>query len=257
MKKKLSTLTMLLSLFLLSPVSSPVIEETEHSSIGWAGWVGLWNSEMVRWAENANQIYKLCPKSMDTDSYKKCREQNLSKKTWIIPAYKNPKNTSPKVGEILITVKPGSSFIASFKNNSENNDNKKTITDFEPDLFDQDWGYGPFFHQTILEKKGNWIKLPIQSLLAPVWINPKDSIKHSDNITVTENVVYILDSESIVITKINDDTVFFRSEQESDMWCGEGAPPKLKTSKVKKINLKQLYDSQKHLKLDIKYKRGC
>lgn len=254
MKKKLSAVIILLSLSLLSPAPSPGAGETELTSIGW---VGLWNSEMVQWAENANQIYKLCPKSMDKEAYKKCREKNLSKKTWTIPAFKNPNNKSPKVGEILITVKPGSPFIASFKNNSEYNDNSENITDFEPDLFDQDWGYGPFFHQTIIEKNGNWIKLPIPSLPTPVWINPKESIKHTSNIAVTKNSVYILNSESIVITKISGGTVFYRSEQESDMWCDAGERPKLKTSKVKKINIKQLYDSQKHLKLDIKYKRGC
>lgn len=248
MKKKLSTVIILLSLSLLSPATNSGAEETELTQIGW---VGLWNSEMVNWAENANQIYKLCPKSMNQEAYKKCREKNLSKKTWTIPAFKNPNNKSPKVGEILITVKPGSSFIASFKNNSED------ITDFEPDLFDQDWGYGPFFHQTIIEKNGTWIKLPIPSLPTPIWINPKESIKNSDNITVTKNSVYILNSESIVITKISGNTVFYRSEQESDMWCDAGEQPKLKTSKVQKINIKQLYDKQKHLKLDIKYKRGC
>lgn len=254
MYKQLSVLIILLSLSLISPAQSPAMEETEeteHSNIGQLGWVGLWNSEMVRWAENANQIYKLCPKSMDEELYKKCREQNLSKKTWKIPAFKNPKNTSPKLGEILITVQPGSSFIAAFK------DSKNNISDFEPDLFDTDWGYGPFFHQTILQKNGNWIMLPIQSLPTPVWINPKESIKHTDYITVTKNSVYTLNSESIVITKISGDTIFYRSEQESDMWCDAGDPPKLKKSKVQKINIKQLYNSQKQLKLDIKYKRGC
>ena len=246
--KMLHSRIMLLAIFLLSPISNLTAEETKLSLIGW---VGLWNEEMVAWAENENRIYRLCPKSMSQDSYEKCRRDHLVKKTWIIQAYKSPRNTSEKVGEILITVKPGSSFIASFK------DNKRKIRDFEPDLYDQDWGYGPFFHQTVLERKEDWIKIPIKSLDTPVWINPRDNIKYLDIITITEGVVYILDAESIVITKKEGDTVFFRIEQQSDMWCNTGTPPKLNASEVKKINIEQLYDSHKHLILDIKYRRGC
>ena len=238
----------LLAIFLLLPISTLAAEARELSSIGWGG---LWNEEMIEWAENGNRIYKLCPKSMSKDSYEKCRKNQLAKKTWIIQTYKSPGKTSEKVGEILITVKPGSSFIASFK------DNKGEIKDFEPDLYDQDWGYGPFFHQTILDRKQYWIKIPIISLDTPVWINPRDDIKYLDIITITEGVVYMLDSESIVITKIEGDTLSFRIEQQSDMWCDAGTPPKLDASEPKKINIEQLYDNNKHLKLDIKYKRGC
>ncbi len=99
----------LVALFLLLPVRAPAAQTAESSSIGWAG---LWNNEMVEWAENANRVYKLCPKSMSQDLYEKCRKNHLAKKTWIIQAYKGPGNRSEKVGEILVTVKPGSSFIA-------------------------------------------------------------------------------------------------------------------------------------------------
>ena len=215
------------------------------------GWVGLWNEEMTKWAENENQINRLCPKSMSQDSNEKCRKNNLAEKSWTIEAYRSPGNTSEKVGEILITVKPGSSFVASFK------DNAGTIRNFETDLYDQDWGYGPLFHQTLLDKKEDWIQIPIKSLDTPVWINPKDNIEYLDIITIAEGHVYLLDGESIVITKKEGDTLFFRKEQPSDMWCYEGNPPKLKASEIKRINVEQLYDSHKHLMLDIKYKRGC
>ncbi len=238
----------LLAIVLLSFISNSTAEVTKFSLMGW---VGLWNEEMVEWAENENRIYKLCPKSMSSDSYEKCRRNNLAKKTWIIQAYKSPSNTSEKAGEIIISVKPGDPFVSSFKNN------EGTIRYFEPDLYDQDWGNGPFFHQTILERKGDWIKIPIKALIAPVWVNFRDSIKYLDIITITEGIVYTLDSESIVITKIKGVSVFFRIEHESDMWCNTGSPPKLNESEVKIIHIQELYDTQKHLKLDIKYKRGC
>ena len=188
---------------------------------------------------------------MSQDLNKECRKHNLAKKSWTIQAYKSPKSSSEKIGEILITVTPGSPFIASFKNN------KGTIREFDPDLYDQDWGYGPLIHQTLLEKNGEWLKIPIEPLDTPVWIDPKDNIKYLDIITIAEGHVYLLDGESIVITKKEGDNISFRKEQPSDMWCYEGDPPKLNAREVKKINIKELYDNHKHLKLDIKYKRGC
>ena len=215
------------------------------------GWVGLWNEEMLEWVENENRIYSLCPKSMGRDSYEKCRRDNLAEKRWIVPAYNSPENTSEMAGEIIIAVEPGSPFIASFK------DTGGTIMDFEPDLYVEDWGYGPYFHQTILEKKEDWIKIPLGSLETPVWINPEASIKHLDIINIAEGHVYMLGAESIFITKIEGDVISFRLEHPSDMWCDEGEPPELEASETKKININELYDTNKHLKLDIKYKRGC
>ena len=68
----------LLAIVLLSFISNSTAEVTKFSLMGW---VGLWNEEMVEWAENENRIYKLCPKSMSSDSYEKCRRNNLAKKT--------------------------------------------------------------------------------------------------------------------------------------------------------------------------------
>ena len=54
----------LLAIVLLSFISNSTAEVTKFSLMGW---VGLWNEEMVEWAENENRIYKLCPKSMSSD----------------------------------------------------------------------------------------------------------------------------------------------------------------------------------------------
>lgn len=245
--KMLRNVIILLSL-ILSPISIIAAEDEKLSSIGW---VGLWNEEMVEWAENENRMYNLCPKTMSQELYNKCKINNLAKKVWLIPAYKSPNNISEKIGVILVTVKPGSSFIASFKN-------KKGIErGFEPDLFEQDWGYGPYFHQTYLEIKKDWIKIPINSLNVPVWINPRGSIKNLSTIAVTKGVVYKLGDESIVIIKQEGDTVFYRKVLKSDMWCNTGTPPDITSRKIKKIKIKQLYNSNMNLLLDIKYKRGC
>ncbi|MEE9615365.1 MAG: hypothetical protein V3W31_10525, partial [Thermodesulfobacteriota bacterium] len=57
------------------------------------GWVGLWNEEMVEWAENEKRIHGLCPESMSQVSYEKCRRDHLAEKTWMIRAYKGPGTT--------------------------------------------------------------------------------------------------------------------------------------------------------------------
>lgn len=243
-----SRVIILLAFFLLLPLSTPPTEAAQFSTVGW---VGLWNKDMTDWAENGNLIKRLCPKTMSKDSFRKCRREYLTKKSWTIRAYKNPAKVSEVIGEIILTVKPGSPFMAAFKFSN------KKIRGFEPDLFDQDWGYGPLFHQTVLEIRGDWTKIPIRFLDTPVWINTTDSIEHLDIINITEGRVYILNSRSIMITEIEEDVISYRSEQPSDMWCKEGDPPKPKESETERIRIEELYDSHQHLLLDIKYKRGC
>lgn len=241
------TITLLASLLLFTIFNS--VADASKSSL--IGWVGLWNEEMVEWVENQNRIYNLCPKSLTQDAYEKCRRTNLSKKVWAIETYSGPDKKSGKIGEIKITVNPGNPFISSFESSSGK------ISQFEPDLYEQDWGYGPFFHQTVLEQRGDWFRIPLTTSNSSAWINLKASIQHVDIITINEGTVYTLDSASIVITNIAENSVSYRVENESDMWCDTGSPPQQPKSTTKTIKINELYDMYNHLKLDVKYKRGC
>jgi len=236
-----------LAIFLLFIQFDLFSDEANPSLIGW---VGFWNEEMVKWAENENQISSLCPENLSQEEQRKCKAENLPEKVWTIHAFNQPDTKSGKTGEIFTSVKPGDPFVSSFKSPSGE------ISQFEPDLYDQDWGYGPYFHQTIVEQKGDWLKIPLTPLTASAWINPGTAIQRLDIIPIRKGPVYTLNTESIVITEIGKETVSYRLENSADMWCNEGAPPKSPAGDIKTIKIGELF-SNGHLKLDIKYKRGC
>lgn len=213
------------------------------------GWVGFWNQEMLIWAENENRLLSLCPKSLKHEEQIKCKVDQLSEKHWTIPVYKDPNTESSKMGEIIISIKPGKPFYSSFKSP------QGEIIPFETDLYDLDWGYGPYFHQTILEQRGEWVKIPLVSITS-AWINPRVGIQNIDVFTIRKGIVYELESESIVILGIEKNTMSYRLENVSDLWCDEGNPPKLPPDNRKTIKIKNLFDKD-HLLLNIKYKRGC
>lgn len=231
--------------------STQIILFADETKLSLNGWVGLWNEEMVEWAENENRIHRLCEKSkLSQDQVAECKKKYLSSKTWSITAFSSPNKKSEKLGEILITVKPGSSFLATIKPKNE-----KEI-DFTPDLYDRDWGYGPYFHQTILDKKSDWLQVALLGLKAPAWINPKNDIKFEDIKSIELGNIYSFNSKSIVIIKKDNKAIKYRMENKSDMWCDVGTPPKIPSGEIKTINIKDLFENG-HLKLDIKYKRGC
>jgi hypothetical protein len=116
--------------------SVPTITFANKAEVSDTGWIGLWNEEMIEWAENENQIYRLCEKDkLSPEQLEQCKEKHLSSKIWSINVHSEPSKNSPKLGEIQITVTPGSSFQASIK--SKNN----KLIEFTPDLYDQDWGH--------------------------------------------------------------------------------------------------------------------
>jgi hypothetical protein len=230
--------------------SVPTITFANKAEVSDTGWIGLWNEEMIEWAENENQIYRLCEKDkLSPEQLEQCKEKHLSSKIWSINVHSEPSKNSPKLGEIQITVTPGSSFQASIK--SKNN----KLIEFTPDLYDQDWGYGPYFHQTILKQK-EWFEVAIPGVNSFAWINPKADIQYIDIKTIEIGQVYTFNSNSIVIVKIDNGSIKYRIENKSDMWCDVGTPPKVPDGEVKSINISDLINNG-HLLLDIKYKRGC
>lgn len=213
-------------------------------------WIGLWNNQMMEWAENENQISILCPKTLSTNERESCKSAKLSPKIWDIKMYSKPDTESSSLGIIKITVIPGSPLLSTF------NATKGKQLAFETDLYDSDWGYGPYFHQTILDKKGGWIKISITDKSPPGWINTIESIQSQNIYQLEVGDIYLYSSESIVITHIGKNTISYRLENKADMWCSDGEPPKPPTPVIKTINKKELYHNG-HLKLKKSYTRGC
>ena len=215
------------------------------------GWVGLWNTSMVEWAENENRLHRLCPKSMAEKDRTSCKNFHLRSKTWAIPTFLKPNTASTKTGEILIEITPGMGFKISYQPKG------KEAISFTPDLYDPDWGYGPYFHQTVLEVKGDWVLLPKIPFHQPVWINASKLIGQKDILALKVGGIYWLNKKEIVIVKKTKSGVFLRPEQRADMWCEGGEPPPIKSVKPDWVSNELLYDKNGHLKLTIVYTRGC
>ena len=221
-------------------------EEFTKSKIGW---VGLYSEEMVEWLENQNNIDKLCPRALGP-TLQQCRDEKLKSRTWTIDVREKPETTSVKVGTIAISAAPGAGLSAVYHSS-----NASIV--FTPDLFDLDWGYGPYFHQTFRDHRNSWFLLPRNPLTKPAWIDISQLTKTPDIKNIAEALVYELDGKGIVIIRFQNDKVAIRSEQLADMWCEAGEPPKLKPAQQQELRISDLLTQDGHLKLKIRYMRGC
>ena len=128
---------------------------------------------------------------------------------------------------------------------------------FRPDLFDADWGYGPYFHMTVLERRQTWFRLPEQPFAKDTWINAADlgadpevrTVEAGDIVTSPMGDLFVIGVESGVLRA--------RPEQPADMWCRASSSPPLKPWKELRIPFRDVYTASGHLRLHIKYTRGC
>ena len=221
-------------------------------------WVGLFNSELVSWLENENRLKELCGADAGAEKWRACRETYLEPKVVVIPVRSGPRPDASRLGQMVLVAWPGKGLriFASTRRLAE---------PFTPDLFDADWGYGPYFHQTILARRGLWFRIPLP-VIGTGWINAEDW-SDRDQYTRQQIVPAIetLEVEKIVTTPRGDMYVLgvenrvlrVRPEQDTDMPCGgsELAPPA--PSKEIRIPFEQLFDSKGHLLISYKYTRGC
>jgi len=170
---------------------------------------------------------------------------------WIVSLNKEPRTNSPKVGELVIEFVNGRGFTFTYVSQ------KAEKISFKPDLYESDWGYGPYYHQTILSLQNEWVLLPKIPFENKVWANLKEPLGGFDIKTIEQGMIYKLDNRSIYIIKTDKNSVTVRDEQEADMWCEGGNPPPIEKYKPETILFEDLYDVNKHLKLKVKYTRGC
>ena len=170
---------------------------------------------------------------------------------WKIGLYKEPNQSSARVGDLVVRFKLKKGFSLLFEPSSTD----KAVS-FTPDLLDRDWGYGPYFHLTALAEKDGWVLFPRHPFPSKVWGNIGEAIKNYDRKFLEKGVIYKFGDRSIVVLKLNHDSIVFRDEQPRDMWCKDNRPP-LKDYKEETVSHNDLYDTNQHLILKIKYTRGC
>lgn len=220
---------------------------------GHIGWIGLYNEAMVEWLENENRLTTLCSHAAaHKEKWNACREVLMKPKRFVLQLRSAPQETATSEGTLVVLVTPGKPLRIFYQSGRGRRE-----LEFVPDLFDSDWGYGPYFHQTFLERRGTWFLLPATPFPKPVWVDISQIanepavrlLQAGDIIKIPQGDVLVLDADRTIVRA--------RQEQAADMWCQEGHAPPLQPSPEMRIPVETLYGPTGHLLVDIKYKRGC
>ena len=124
-----------------------------------------------------------------------------------------------------------------------------------PDLNLQDWGYGPYYHETFLERRGDWFLLPEDPFPAGTWLNARD-LGDEPHLLPVEGIV-TSPRGNLVVLAIDPETLRARPEQPADMWCDSGAPPPLQPWSELRIPRADLYTRTGHLLIAPAHMKGC
>jgi len=159
------------------------------------GWVGLYSMDMLDWMENHNMMEKICPKSMDAKERNTCIQEHLKPMRKKIDVRKSPTRQSQLLGQIEISAAPAEGLSAVWIT-------PDSSSPFMTDLYDRDWGYGPHFHMTVLNRRGSWFLLPRNPFPDPAWIDISELSQTTDFKSVVTDNVYIFEDKSIVIPNL-------------------------------------------------------
>lgn len=216
------------------------------------GWVGLYDSQLLTWLENENQLDTLCPKVAATGpAWQECRIGKMKPMRLVLQMRSSPNESAASEGSLIVVGTPGQPLRAYYRAARDVRD-----IEFVPDLFDSDWGYGPYFHQTFLERRGSWFLLPADPMPRPAWV-------HLDEPTVRlvsggQETGDLLTTPwgTLKVLAVTRQGLRARPAREVDM-CGDGSAPSPEPVKEVRIPTEQLYSPKGHLLVDIAYKRGC
>jgi hypothetical protein len=210
------------------------------------GWVGLFNRTLVNWLENENRLDQLC-QDVDADPQKRerCREEQTTPLVHAIPLRSGPVRSAPLIGSILVMALPGRGLRSFYLTRSGG-----VGVPFSPDLYDSDWGYGPFFHATFLERRGNWFRLPEGPFPSPAWVDVTEWSTDPEVREIREGDILTSPFGDLYVVGVQSDSLRARPEQEAD-------PPPLRPFKELRIPFQDLRDARGHLQVHIKYMRGC
>lgn len=216
---------------------------------GFRAWVGLYDPARLGWLENENCLSELCP---DSATLADCYLVNLAPLVSVYPLHIEPDSSSRRIGDLIVVAVPGRGLTSHFQVVGS-----QRSTPFTPDLFLQDWGYGPFFHQTISAQSGNWFKLPRGPWKDEVWIHRKGESEQSSMIPVQAGDIIEMRGSSWYVIAAEPDALLLRAEQPADLWCKEGDPPPVTPAEETRFSRQELLDSDGHLVFRLKYLKGC
>ena len=187
-------------------------------------------------------------------------------KEWKFPVHESPSAGADALGVVIARVTPGSGMAFTYQPASG-----PPIT-FEPDWVEPDWSYTFLMEHTILDRDGDWVRLPARPFPKPVWIQlpgrretprlqPGTVYKLSKALSARRSgaeVTATFDAGTIIIVlAINGRTVEFRKEEPFDVPCGEAVPRPPHPPPTYVIDGGDLYDADSHLAVKPVYTKGC
>lgn len=234
-------------------------------------WVSLVPQDAPTWLENKNLIESLCgtnarPAPQDPAA---CRREKLQPKIWRLPLYASPRSDegSATLGEIRVQATPGMGLVFSYLNT------KGQSLGFKPDLFDADWSYGPYGHQSVRGRDGDWIKLPRRPFPQDVWVNIQRDWQERPELieALSRGGVWTADLGGtphefvlLEIAGLDAKTAMLRSRDPDprDLPCGEEEDPDFPRPDApypasRTLPLRDFIDRDGHWKLRIAHMRGC
>ena len=210
-------------------------------------WIGLYESSQLGWLENENRIGQLCP---DPSKLADCYAERLGPSIRAFDLYAGPDRSTPRVGDLLVVSTPGRGLSSHFRPAGSTE-----APTFRPDLFLQDWGYGPYFHQTLSEQRGDWYQLPAGPWETAVWLHLE-----ADSVSILEvsaGDVLEMRGSAWYVVAAEPWALLVRPEQPGDVWCEEGEPPSIEPTEPTRLTRADLQDSRGHLVFVLKYLKGC
>jgi hypothetical protein len=223
---------------------------SQQSDTDKIGWLGLFNDELVSWLENENQLNSLCPFDPNSADGYRCRDEKLAVKVHAVTLRARPAVSAAYVGSLLIVSTPGKGLRSFFLTPRGG-----APVEFVPDVFDNDWGYGPNFHQTFVERQGTWFRLATVPFPRSTWINASDLGGEPRLHLLEEGEIVAGPFGDLFILGTDRDVLRARDEQAADR-CG-GEDIRLKPYEEIRIPFSKLYTATGHLLLLPKYLRGC
>ncbi len=212
-----------------------------------SAWVALYDPAQLDWLSNEYLIDDLCGDAADIYA---CREEMLSPAVSVYDLRRAAAEDAPVVGQLVVVATPGQRLVARYRARGATE-----TTSFEPDLYLADWGYGPYFHHTFLERDGEWFRLPAGPWPDPVWLQRPGEAGRVMAIQAGDAIE--MDGAGWTVVGTKPDALLLRPEQPADFWCEEGDPPAAVLAEPRLYTRRDLSDSAGHLRFRLKYLKGC
>lgn len=135
------------------------------------GWVAMFSDAQVSWLENDNAMKQLCAAhELQSTAWYACEQAFLAAKTHVVRLQRAPSPQAAPAGDLIIVALPGKGLQAFYATQPGG-----PGVAIAPDLNDSDWGYGPYFHATVVERRGTWVRLPENPFPAAPGSTPRRS----------------------------------------------------------------------------------